>query len=230
MKYLVFDTGPVISLTTNNLLWILSKLKQKFKGEFVIAPSVRYELTEKPLETKKFKFEALQVEKIIEEEVLKIIEDEDAANTAQMLLQLANTSFYAQGNPIAIVQHGEMESIALALQLNADAIVVDERITRTLAENPLAVKSLLEKRLHTKITFDKNKAFKFQELTRHLKIIRSIELATIAYELRILDDFIVNIPRARQELLESVLWGVKLNGCSVSEEEIKELVEIEIKR
>jgi len=59
-----------------------------------------------------------------------------------------------------------------------------------------------------------------------LRVIRSIELVTIAYELGILnrymsieeESFVRNV---RDELLEGVLWGVKLNGCSVSEDEIK---------
>ena len=59
MKCLVFDSGPIISLTTNNLLWILEPLKNKFKGRFVITEGVRKELIDKPLTTKKFKFEAL---------------------------------------------------------------------------------------------------------------------------------------------------------------------------
>ena len=60
-------------------------------------------------------------------------------------------------------------------------------------------------------------------------MIRSVELVTISYELGLLDKYIVNIKNPRKALLEGVLWGVKLNGASVSEREIKEIVKMEIK-
>lgn len=228
MKSIVFDAGPVISLTTNNLLWLLEKLKQKFRGEFYITSGVRYELVKRPLETKKFKFEALQVERQIENGILSVVEDDAVKLKSKELLNLANSTFFAQGNPIQIVQTGEMETLAFAMLRNPDAIVVDERITRLLVENPDNLKSLLERRLHTRIIVDKNKLKSFQEQVRHISLIRSIELVAIAYELGFLDEYIVSIPKARQELLESILWGVKLNGCSVSEDEIKQIVNIEL--
>ena len=40
MKSLVFDAGPVISLTTNNLLWLLDVLKGDYEGEFYIPEGV----------------------------------------------------------------------------------------------------------------------------------------------------------------------------------------------
>ena len=60
-KPIIFDTGPVISLTTNNLLWVLDSLKKQYKGNFYITPTVKRELVDTPIQSKKFKFEALQV-------------------------------------------------------------------------------------------------------------------------------------------------------------------------
>lgn len=70
MKSIIFDAGPIISLATNNLLWILKPLKKYFNGKFYITDAVKRELVDKPFETKKFKFEAIQVEKLIEEGVI----------------------------------------------------------------------------------------------------------------------------------------------------------------
>ena len=55
MKSLVFDAGPIISLTMNNLLWLLDPLKVNFKGEFYIPMAVKGELVDRPLTTKKFR-------------------------------------------------------------------------------------------------------------------------------------------------------------------------------
>jgi hypothetical protein len=38
------------------------------------------------------------------------------------------------------------------------------------------------------------------------------------------------VPNPNRELLESVLWGVKLNGCAISEQEISELIKLELTR
>ena len=70
MRSIVFDTGPIISLTTNNLLWLLEPLKKKYKGHFHITSDVKRELIDRPLQTKKFKFEALQVMHIIKKGIL----------------------------------------------------------------------------------------------------------------------------------------------------------------
>ncbi len=227
MKCVIFDSGPIISLTTNNLLWILDELKKSFKGEFVITTGVKQELVDRPLETKRFKFEALQVQSLIEQKIFSVVEDKEVVAKAQELLKLANGILSAHGQPIKIMQIGEMQTIAAALIYKADAIVVDERVTRTLLESPATLHKLMEKRLHMQLKLNKKALHEFEEATRHITLLRSIELVTVAYELGLLDKYIVNIPHARRELLESILWGVKLNGCSVTEDEINAIVKAE---
>ncbi len=80
MKVIVFDTGPIISLTTNNLLGLLTNLKEKYKGSFYITGAIRRELIERPLETKKFKFEALQVIRCVGADVLEVSDSKELRN------------------------------------------------------------------------------------------------------------------------------------------------------
>jgi hypothetical protein len=227
MKTLIFDSGPIISLTTSNLLWTIEELKKKFNGSFAITLGVKHELVDRPLETLRFKFEALQVQSLIEKNVLSVIKDEAVTKKAQELSNLANSILSAHGQNIKIVQIGEMETLAAAILFKADAIIVDERITRTLLENPQGLQLLMEKRLHMQLKTNEKALHEFEESTRHITVLRSIELVTIAYELGLLDKFVVNIPNARRELLESTLWGVKLNGCSVTDDEIATIVKTE---
>ena len=229
MKCLVFDSGPIISLTTNNLLWILEPLKNQFKGDFYITEGVRKELVENPLQSRKFKFEALQVEQQIEKGILKVINDPKIKSKGFELMNITNSCFKADNNPIKIVQLAEMETIAFALIYGAEGIVVDERVTRLLIESPEMIKETMRKRLHANINVNTSNLKTINDETRDLRIIRSVELVTIAYELGILDKFVVNIPNAKKELLSSILWGVKLNGGSVSEREIDELIILESK-
>ncbi len=229
MRSLVFDSGPLISLTTTNLLWLLEPLKQKFKGEFFIAEDVKKEIVDTPLVIKRFKFEALQIQQLIDSSILTIYETGEVKELSNKLLNLANRCYVADNNYIRIVHPGEMESLAAALKLGSDALVIDERTTRMLIENPEGLRQLLEKRLHAKIFMNKNNADEFVAMTKNVKLIRSIELVTVAFERGLLDKFVVGIKNPRKELLDSVLWGVKLHGCAVSSREIDEIVGLESK-
>jgi hypothetical protein len=230
MKAILFDAGPIISLTTNNLLWLLKPLKEKFGGEFYLTEGVRKELVEKPLKTKKFKFEALQVQDQIEKGVLKVIKDGGLRKKAEQLLDIANSVFSVKKNPLRVLQLGELESLAAAKMMDIPYIVVDERITRLLLETPGQMEQLLERRLHKDVKVNRTKLSRLHKQVEGVKLIRSLELVTIAYELGLLDDYIAKIPEARKQLLQGVLWGIKLNGCSVGQQEIDEIVKIELKK
>ena len=229
MKSLIFDAGPIISLATNNLLWILEPLKKKFDGKFYITEAVRRELVDRPLETKKFKFEAIQVESLIEKGVLEVIDNSFIGENSPRLLGIANEIFKAYNNYMKIVHFAEISVIAAAINLNSEAIVIDEKTTRFLIENPRLLVEILKKTLHTPISINENNLKEFNSAVKNIKAIRSVELVTVAYELGLLNNFITKISDARKNLLESVLWGVKLNGCAVSRDEIDQIVRIETK-
>lgn len=230
MKSIVFDAGSVISLTINDLLWLLDRLKKRFKGEFQISKGIKKELVDKPLTTKRFKFEAIKVLQMINNGVLTIEDSEQIRKTTEILLDTANKSFYAHGQPINIVHYGEMSGLATAIHNKSDAYVVDERTTRLLIENPNKIRNILRHTLHTDIKINQGMLKEFQKLAKGVKIIRSIELVVIAYELGLLDIYLTELPEPKKTLLESVLWGLKLNGCAVSKREIEQIIKLETKR
>lgn len=227
---ILLDAGPVISLTTNNLLWLLEPLGKAAKTPFSIVSSVKRELVDRPLMTKKFKFESLQVARLIEQGVLKVLDKTEFKSKALQLLDLANKVFWAQNAPIQIVQMGEMETLAAAALQGTNKVVMDERITRSLIESPEQLHHLMEARLHTRLHVDTGRLEEFRTQVRHIQLIRSAELAAVAYEKGLLNQFIVNIPNSKRELLESVLWGVKLSGCAISEQEINEIVQMQLQK
>ena len=156
MKSIIFDAGPIISLATNNLLWLLEPLKEKFKGGFYITNPVKQELVDKPLYTKKFKFEAIQVEKLVEDGVLEIIDNNFIREKTPRLLGTANQIFRAYNNYMRIVHFAEMSALAASTSLNSDAVVIDEKTTRLLMENPRLIAEILKKTLHTSIHVNEN--------------------------------------------------------------------------
>ncbi|MBI2656374.1 hypothetical protein HYX03_01390 [Candidatus Woesearchaeota archaeon] len=176
MKSLIFDAGPIISLATNNLLWVLEPLKKEFNGNFYITDAVKHELVDRPLETKKFKFEAIQVERLIENRILEITDSSFIRQKTPALLNTANEIFKAYNNYIKIVHFAEMSVIAAAAGLNADAIAIDEKTTRFLIENPKMIVEILRKTLHTPIGINENNLKEFKNTAKSIKTIRSIEI------------------------------------------------------
>ncbi len=229
MKSLIFDTGPIISLTMNNLMWILVPLKKKFGGEFYCAESVKNELVDKPLTTKKFKFEALHTLRYMKDKTLIVDSSEETKDLAIRLLSIANSIFSAHSNNIQIVHYADMETLALAMKKKAESIVTDERTLRVLIERPQRLHSLLENKLHMKVNLDKEKLNEFKQEVGKINVIRSIELVTIAYEMGLLDPYLPDMKESHETLLSALLWGVKCNGCAVSVDEIDRIIYLESK-
>lgn len=232
MKSIIFDSGPIISLAINGLLWSVKDLKARFEGEFYVTQEVKKEIVDTPLNSKRFKFEALRVLHQIDKERIKIIQTDEIVNLGKELMQLANNIFKVRGTYLKIVDIGEMESVAAAILLKSEVLVTDERITRYLIDSPERLENLLKRRHKTSLHIEHDNLNKFRELAKDVKVIRSLELVAVAFEKGILDKYISEkeekeIPDLRKKLLESVLWGVKLNGCAASKEDIAEIMKLE---
>jgi predicted nucleic acid-binding protein len=227
MKGLVFDAGPIISLTMNNLLWVLEPLRMRYNGFFYIPEAVRVELIDQALESKKFKFEALQTLEYIRNGTLQVVKKREVLAEAIRLRDLANKAFSVHNHPVKIVHQGEMSVLAMARLEGSDAVVIDERNTRELIEHPEHIAKIMKNRLHARVDIDRAVLRKLQQELSGIRVIRSFELVTVAFELGLLDRYIANRPELKKLLLESVLWGVKLDGCSVSDSEIQQVMKLE---
>ena len=226
-KSIMFDTGPIISLALNSLLHILPFLKKNLQGKLYISRAVKGELVDKPMNSKRFKFEAMRVLSYITKNTIEVVESEQITQKTKYLMNIANNTFMARGNPIQLVHYGEMEALAAAIILGSSAFVVDERTTRLLIENPDKLRRIMEHKLHTRIQVNKNSLNDFRKEVGEIKVIRSTELAVIAYKLGLLDRYLPKLPEPNKQLLDGVLWGIKLNGCSISQREIDTIVKVE---
>ncbi|MDD5254120.1 MAG: hypothetical protein PHG05_03375 [Candidatus Nanoarchaeia archaeon] len=235
MKSIVFDSSTIISIATNNLLKTLLRLKEKFNGQFYIPEGAKEEIILKPLSSRRFKLEAMQVLSEVGSGVIEIYSNPRVKERAKQLLDRANNLIKARGNWVTIVDETDMEALALAEYLNADALAVDERTIRLLVEDPPAIANLFENKLHTKVEVNQNNLNFFKDELKKVKIVRSTELMTVAFELGILDEYTtsdeLNIVKIdlRKNLLEGLLWGLKLNGCAISEDEINDIIKSSLK-
>ncbi len=220
-RILFFDTGPVISLVMSRLIWLIPELKKQYGGKFYITPAVRLELVERPLAVKRFEFEALQVLKLINDGILEVYDKVPKAS-AYKLISLANSSFKINGKNMDVMQSGEIESVACALALGAEAVVMDERTLRLFIENSSQMKSLLERRFQSEVTVNNDNLEQFSQMLKSISIIRSIELVAVAFKLGLLDQYAPPGKTGESTVLDSVLWATKFNGCAVTDDEIDE--------
>ena len=228
MKAIVFDAGPVISLAMNDILYILKELKKCYDGLFIMTPAVKNELIDRPFRIKRFKLESLQVMKLIFDGTFYLISDKKIAEMRDELDYLGNHIYFYKDNPIKIIHSGETESMAACVVLNTNTFIIDERTTRLLIESPKVLHRLLESKLHKQISVNNVNLQKFLEYTKHIRIVRSSELVSVAFKKGLLNNIIAKgeehiIPNLRGELIDSLLWGVKLKGCTISEREIGKL-------
>lgn len=224
-KVIIFDASTIISFSMNGLLPELRKLKEIFKGKFIIPYEVKEELIDNAIKIKRFELEALRAKQLIEQRVLELpdvlgINKTEISRKRFEFLDSANDMFITNKKEIRIIHEGEAACLALSKLLDKkniqNIIAVDERTIRMLIEKPQNLKALLERKLHAKVFFRKDN---FKEF-KGFKIIRSAELIYIAYKNRIIS------MKDRGRLLDALLYALKYKGCAISHEEIEEIKRI----
>lgn len=223
-KVIIFDASTLISFSMNGILKIIENLKEKSNIKFIIPLEVKYEVVDKPIKINRFKLEALKIQNLLKRKIIEMpesldIKQSEVSNKTKEILKIANSIYKESGKKLDLIHNGEASCIALYKILQErkfqPIIAVDERTTRMLCESPKNLKELLEKKLHTKINYDKTKTKYFLGI----KIIRSTELAYVAYK-KGLTQF------SGRPGLDALLHALKYKGCSISYEEIEEIKKI----
>lgn len=221
MKYVIFDSGPLINLSMNGLLNILTNLKKSFQGEFLITKPVFNEVCERPLKIPQFELGALNIKNLLENKIIRLPENKEIAEKeldrlTKEAMDCANRTFKAHGNWINIVSDGEMSCIALSQHLKKNGhqtlLVIDERTARLLCEDPKRIEKLMLHKLHTEVSMEEDCVSKFLGLN----CIRSSELVYVAYKKNL-----INLKDSRT--LEALVYATKFKGAAISWEEINQL-------
>jgi len=225
MKVLIFDSGPLINLSMNGLLYILEELKKVFDGRFIIPEQVRYEVVDRPIKIPRFELGALKIRGLIEDGILEMpgsldIDKEQIIKETLFLMSKANKCINAKDNWLHLISEAETSCLAVSSELTRrgveNMIAIDERTTRVLTEKPENLEKLMSKKLHSRVVLSGDLSdFK------NFRFIRSTELVYVAYKKGLLR---IN----GSEVLEAVLYATKYMGSSVSFEEIDELKKLKI--
>ena len=220
-KVIIFDSSSIINFTMNGLLTEFRELKRIFNGRFIIPKEVKEEIVDKPIQIKRFELEALKIKELFEEKILELpeamgINEAKISSKTKELENIANNTFFGRQNSIHIIDSGETACLVLSSMLSEkgikNVICVDERTIRMLGEKPDNILDTLRNKLHTQIT-SKKENYKF---FAGFKFIRSTELIFIAYNRGL-------VQLKNGLVLDALLYALKFNGCSISDEEISEI-------
>ncbi len=214
-RAIIFDSSTIISLATTCNLSAVEKLKAAYGGDFLISEAVRRETIDRAEQSKRFKYEGHRLLKLVDEGVFKYFDEEPYAQEVDKLAFLTNSAFIANGKPVHIMHSGELSMLIAAKELRADGVAVDERTTRLLIEDPHALPKLLGSKLHTFIKTDQTKLNSIKSSLIGINVIRSADLMLAAFK----KDF---LGKQNKDMLDGVLWALKLAGCAISGDEIEQ--------
>lgn len=216
MPKLVFDSSALISLSERCMAKLIEKIADKKGAEVVIPMSVYQESVLTPLRKKRFEFNAVRIDDLVERGKIRIAKDKFKGKT-KYILDLANSMFTTSKGNLKIIHLGEAEALALILEEGADVFVIDERTTREIIENPESVLNYLKRRHRTSIKMNKDVVDEFLSMFNKLKVVRSAEIVAYSYS----DGLFEGMLPQRKQALEAALFAIKFAGCSVAIEEIK---------
>jgi len=219
MKVVVFDSGTLINLSMNGLLYVVSELKKATGVRFAITDEVKYETVERPLTVPRFELGALRVQEMLERKEIETpkdfgVSEGEIKSIRENLMHVANHSIKAKGKWIKIVSDAEISCLALSSILTKkgvkNVIAIDERTTRLLSEKPENLEKMMSKRMHQNVKLENENFSLFKEF----RFIRSTELVYVAFKKGVLK---LKSPKA----LEAALYATKFKGSSVSWDELK---------
>jgi predicted nucleic acid-binding protein len=184
---------------------------------FVVTPKVYEEIISKPSGSRRFALESMRIQRLITSGA--VVVQSSGSNLRDRILGAANRVYRIKGRELKIIHPAEAEAIALAGEIEAEALMVDERTTRLLMENPYELKELLSYRNRVEVVVDESWLRKLKDILPNVPVIRSAELIAVAYERGLLTRM-YDVEDKR--VFEAALAALKFSGCAISWDEIGE--------
>ncbi|MEM3399217.1 MAG: hypothetical protein QXP42_00085 [Candidatus Micrarchaeia archaeon] len=213
----VCDSSSLISLTEACFTELIMKIPEYLQGRLLIPKSVLYECIEHPREIKEYALSAIRLKKALDSGAIHVVEHPEIQRATSKVVDVANRIFFIKGKPMKILHKGEGEMLALSRIIGTKNILMDERTTRILVEDPYSLAEHLEKEFGHKVQINHENLRKFQREFGDINIFRSSELLIVAYEHGFFDDY----GDLAREIIEASLYRLKFAGCSISFEEIQ---------
>lgn len=219
MKFVILDSGPIISMTLNGLLYTLELLKNKFPDiVFIITPHVKKEVIDKPMTIRQYKLESIKVQNLLDAKIISLSSEFVSNNALEKetnrLMNLANSILKADGNKVNIIHLGEASCLAFSKLCKVENVIaIDERITRIITESPENLKQIMERKIHMPVLINDKIAKEF----KNFKFIRSPEIVYLAYK----NDLYKY--KKNKNVLDALLYSLKYAGATISSKEIEKI-------
>ena len=215
-KTIVCDSSSLISLAETCNLGVLSFLQEDFKADFVIPATVENEIVGRPSKVGRFSYTAARIRHLVNESVLRVVANPSVASEAEKIMARANSLFYAENpdRPLKILQQGEAECLALLAPLQSKALLVDEKTTRLLLEDPKKLFSLM-KAEHPQTGANEKAMAEFQKQFP-FPAMRSTELTAFAAQ----NGFFEPYNADENEVFHASIYALRYAGCGISQKEI----------
>jgi len=216
-KNIVCDSSALISLADTSNLAVLKFLSGQGIN-FFITPAVKSEISSRPMTIRKYALSAIRLQKCIDDGYLKLLASVTLHEQTQRILKSANSMMYAGKKPLELIQLGEAECLAIFASASAHMLLVDEKTTRLLIENPHKLRETIQTRNSEGIRLDQGRRDEFASLTKDVSCLRSAELLAFAYSKGYFDDF----RNLKDDAFKASIYALRDSGCGLASSEIVE--------
>lgn len=218
MPRIICDSSSIISLMDTCTSGALTFLHDQAGVRFLIPPGVYDELVSRPLGIKRFGYSAVRMRGLVEKGVLELKLSEGLSERTTELLGLANTTYFVDARPLHILDEGEAECLAYLKGVRKPLLLVDEKTTRLLIEEPHRLHQIIEGEYQRKVTVNETNLNRFKELVGPVFVMRSTELVAMAVK----RGFFKEYGEHALEAFHSALYALRFAGCSISSDELIE--------
>ena len=216
-KNIICDSSALISLADTGNLGVLKFLSTQGIS-FFITPGVKSEITTKPMTIRKYALSAIRLQKCIDDGVLKLLASVTLHEQTSRILKAANSMIFAGNKPLELIQLGEAECLAIFASASAHMLLVDEKTTRLLVENPHKLRETIQVRNSEGVRLDQGRRDEFGSLTRDVACLRSSELLAFAYSKGYFDDY----RNLKDDAFKASIYALRDSGCGLAASELVE--------
>ncbi len=218
----VCDSSTLIALSETGTLDALAFLKQKVGARFFVPPAVIFESIQRPEDITAFAFSAFKIERALEEGTLERTPSKRAPSRTKDVLRHSNNVFSVNRQPLKILHVGEAEALAAYDEMQARAILVDEKTTRLFIEDPALLQQSLEQEYRGKVKHNADASNELKKMLQGMNCVRSTEILAMAFEKGYFGGFGKNEEKA----FHASLYAVRKAGCSITTHELLEYQEM----
>ncbi|MFQ5406354.1 MAG: hypothetical protein ACE5DI_04315 [Candidatus Micrarchaeia archaeon] len=215
MSRLVCDASSLISLSSTCNIEVLKFLKGK-NARFLIPPAVHSEIVSRPIQIRKYQFSAVRLRNALTTKSLEVTSVEKLKLKTQEVMNTANNSFFVEERPLRLVHDGEAECVALYDFVNANALLIDEKTTRMMIEDPLRLQKVLQSEYKASVDVNSKNLSAFSKITKNMFVTRSSEILAAAAKKGFFSEY-----KDPSLALRAAVYALKESGCSLTNKELK---------